>query len=171
VIPAEKDWALRHKRMVDLHYRRSEHRDRLNRFWDIAIRLQRETLAVINYETTMEILRLLGIERKIVIESSLGLSADECSTPDRRLLSLCRRFGCDRYLSGSGGKGYMDLGTWQDARIAVEWQEFVPRTYPQLWPGWVPSLSIIDLLLSVERPRDYLPSGHPAALEPAVPGR
>jgi hypothetical protein len=171
VVPAEKDWAQRHKRTVDLHYRRSKHRDRLDNFWDMAIRLQREPLSVINYETTMEILRLLGIERKVVLESSLGLFADECATPDLRLISLCRRLGCDRYLSGAGGRDYMDLGKWRDAGIAVDWQGFVPEMYPQVWPGWVPNLSAVDLLLSVERPRNYLAADPAAVPEPALIGQ
>jgi hypothetical protein len=171
VVPAERDWARRHRRTVELHYRRSKHRDRLEGFWEIATRLQREPLSVINYETTMEILRLLGIERRIVLASSLGLFADECATADQRLISLCRRFGCDRYLSGPGGRDYMDLGRWREAGVAVDWQDFAPESYPQLWPGWVPNLSTVDLLLAVERPRDYLDADRVAAPEAAVLSR
>lgn len=64
------------------------------------------------------------------------------------LISACQAVNADTYLSGIGGKEYMDLDLFEAADIQVLWQEFKPPTYPQLFEatGFIPNLSILDVL-------------------------
>ena len=66
----------------------------------------------------------------------------------------------DEYLSGSGGRGYMDLKKFKEANIKVFSYSFDHRPYPQLWDkksDFVKNLSIIDLLFNdLENARNYI---------------
>ena len=92
--------------------------------------------------------RLLGISTTIETSSSCGF--DGFSTI--RLVNICRHFKADMYLSGSGGKEYLDETQFRDAGIRVGYQDFVPPRYPQHWARsdeeFVPGLSVIDLLFN-----------------------
>ena len=64
------------------------------------------------------------------------------------LVSLCRTLKADQYLSGSGGKNYLDQGQFQQAGIELKYTEYQPQPYPQLWGEFVPGLSVLDLLFN-----------------------
>jgi len=62
------------------------------------------------------------------------------------LINICKYFGADTYLSGSGGRKYQDEEKFKEAGIKVEYLNYVPKVYSQLWGEFVPGLSIIDYL-------------------------
>lgn len=76
------------------------------------------------------------------------------------LISACQATGADSYLSGLGGKNYMDLDLFDAAGIKVMWQDFQPPTYIQRFPevGFIPNLSILDVLFCCgPKTQDFLP--------------
>jgi len=157
VYPADPRWVGRHQRVVDNFYHRSPYLGRLSDFWRAAQVWQGHSLATINYRTTLELARLLGIENKeILLESELHLTKEQCRTANARLISLCKILRCDTYLSGLGAKAYLDLAEWERAGIEVRWREFELQEYQQMYPGWVPNLSVLDLLLCVEDPLSHI---------------
>ncbi len=157
VYPADPGWVDRHTRVVDNFYHRSPYLHRLSDFWRAARDTKGHSLAAINYRTTLELLRLLGIENgEILLESELGLSKEQCRTANTRLISLCKILGCDTYLSGLGARAYLDLAEWERAGIEVRWREFEIQEYQQMYPGWVPNLSVLDLILCVEDPLSHI---------------
>lgn len=64
------------------------------------------------------------------------------------LISACKAVGADTYLSGPGGRDYMDLALFEAAGVKVLWQEFTSPHYAQVFPeaGFIPNLSILDVL-------------------------
>ena len=92
-------------------------------------------------------MKALGVERPCVLSSTLDVSGSS----SEMLINLCRARGATRYISGPGGRQYMDLGLFAQAGIEVVWQEFTPPSYPQLFPAtpFVENLSALDVLLSV----------------------
>jgi hypothetical protein len=98
---------------------------------------------------------LLGLRAPTVLASTLS-GEGEAST---LLISLCKAVGADVYLSGPGGRGYMDLGAFERAGIQVLWQEFVHPEYPQVFPeaGFQSHLSVVDALFNCgENARAFL---------------
>lgn len=87
-----------------------------------------------------------GFGIKTPIKFSSGFKVSEASSA--RLVSLCAAAGADGYLSGAGGKNYLDTGAFSGAGIKLSWQEFAPREYPQAFPGFKPDMSALDLLLN-----------------------
>jgi hypothetical protein len=65
-----------------------------------------------------------------------------------RLLQVCRHFGAARYLSGSAARAYLDVDLFERHGIAVEWQDYRHPVYSQQHGAFMPSLSVVDLLLN-----------------------
>jgi len=89
---------------------------------------------------------LLGIGVQTTRSSALAVPGESTE----RLVNICKAAGADVYLSGAGGRQYMDLELFERAGIEVRFQEFHPPSYPQLFPqhGFIPSLSVIDALFN-----------------------
>lgn len=64
------------------------------------------------------------------------------------LANLTREVNAGIYLSGSGGKNYLNLEHFEKEGIEVRFQEFHHPTYPQRFPGFVPYMSAIDALFN-----------------------
>ena len=85
----------------------------------------------------------LDIKTEIVLESELNIT----STSSERLLDICKKLGADTYISGIGGKKYLDEKLFENNKIILKYQNYNPITYPQhLSKTFIPNLSIIDLL-------------------------
>jgi hypothetical protein len=81
-------------------------------------------------------------------------------TSTARLVSICKAVGATTYLSGPGGRAYMDLSLFEAANIRVVFQEYAPVEYTQLFPahGFLSHLAVVDALFNVG------PQGTPALL-------
>lgn len=107
-------------------------------------------LADLCWEMLLLFNRLLGIDTKIVRASELG--AVEGKKSDL-VLDLCRAVRATNYLSGSQGRDYLDVGSFADAGIEVEFQNYVPRPYRQRLKEFVPAMGVVDLLFNELKPQ------------------
>lgn len=64
------------------------------------------------------------------------------------LLAICRRVGADRYLSGISGREYLDVASFEQAGIGVEFHEFHHPLYRQQREPFMPCMSSVDLLFN-----------------------
>ena len=100
----------------------------------------------LNFETIKQVLRWLDIKVEIVIESELRVSGQ----PTERLVKVCKKLGADTYISGIGGKRYLDEKLFEKNKIILKYQNYSPIRYLQhLSKSFIPNLSIIDLLANV----------------------
>ncbi len=90
---------------------------------------------------------ILGIDTKIIYQSSLDY--DRNRQKNDLVLSLCQACKADTYLSGNGARKYMDLDSFKDAHINVQFQTFEFPEYPQAHAlNFTPGLSILDMLFN-----------------------
>ena len=66
-----------------------------------------------------------------------------------RVLTLCQTLGATTYVSGHGGKNYLDHGAFEAAGIDVQYMNYECREYPQLHGIFTPYVSALDLLANV----------------------
>lgn len=84
----------------------------------------------------------LGISTPLRFETEIGTR----TTSTERLIEMCRACQADCYLSGAGGREYMDLRLFEESGISVEYQQFSHPVYPQWNLPFQPYLSVLDLL-------------------------
>ena len=65
-------------------------------------------------------------------------------------MNVCKIIGADTYVSGMGGKMYLDEKLFAESKIKLVYQNYTPVVYPQqLSKSFIPNLSILDLLANV----------------------
>jgi hypothetical protein len=137
-------WRRKHREALRQAYARAPHRERILTALDALLNEPIGDLATLNIETVRLLGTMLGVTTPVTIASTITGIPDG---PDARLIALCRHFGCDTYLAGSGGRDYMDLDAWTTAGITVEFQEYRHPVYPQGLPGFEANLSAVDALM------------------------
>jgi hypothetical protein len=139
-------WRDDHWRKISLSYRNAAFFDRYSdsleetfqREWGLLIDLDLGLL-----KKTME---WLGLDLPVVRESELKVGGKSTE----RLINTCKAVGADTYVSGRGGRNYMDPGLFEKEGIRLVFQEYAPIPYHQRFTStFVPDLSIIDMLFNL----------------------
>jgi len=104
-----------------------------------------ETLVSFSVEINEEIRKMLNIVTPIRFASELLFT--EGATD--RLVKLTNAVGGDVYISGNGGKKYLDEKQFVNAGIKLMYQNFVYRPYSQNRSEFIPYLSVLDLLFNL----------------------
>jgi hypothetical protein len=101
-------------------------------------------LCDLNMAMTNWVLEQLGSQTSIISASTLGAAGDQTEL----LINICRAVQANGYLSGPGGRRYMDLVAFENAGITVIWQEFASPVYDQRSTDleFIPDLSVVDAL-------------------------
>ena len=143
-INKEENWESQHWASIVQNYSKApyfgEHKEFFKKLyevkWDLLI------------DISMEIIRysLSYLEIKTPIKMSSEYNVLSQST--ERIVELCKKTGADTYFSGSGGKAYMDEKLFTDSSIKLTYQDFHHQEYKQSYTGFMPYLSIIDLLFN-----------------------
>lgn len=144
-INSQTDWRRKHLKTLEICYGRAPHFDRT--YPGIAAVYGRPAglLADFNLQLLELCREFLNIGTPVVRASELP----ETGRATRRLISLVQSVQGRTYVSGSGGRNYLDESLFREAGIALVWLDWEPRRYPQTQPGFVPGLSIIDALFAL----------------------
>ena len=135
---AEENWDLIHK-----SYNESPFFDLYKVFLNSLYKKSWNLIFDLNLQILKKVFDWLDIKTEIVLESEL----DVTGTTSQRLLNICKKLGADTYISGIGGKKYLDEKLFKNNKIILKYQNYNPITYPQhLSKTFIPNLSIIDLL-------------------------
>ena len=111
----------------------------------------------LNIELTMLMLSWMNISTHIMRSSQMkatGVASD-------LVLSLCLEAGATSYLTGIGGKNYLDSESFDKAGVEIVYRpSSLALDYPQLFPkaGFINYLSALDIIVNCgESWRSYLP--------------
>ena len=144
-IDNRQPWARKHIGTIRQFYAKAPY---LNQYLPAleSLLIEREWEYLVDLDlAVIELLRSwLGIERQILRSSQLEIAGER----SQRLLNMCLHFGARCYLSGDAAKAYLDLQSFADHGIQVEWQEYQHPVYQQQHGQFVPFLSVVDLLLN-----------------------
>ncbi len=137
-------WAQEHLKSIEHNYARAaffnEHKDFLHSFYAAPHdTLIEASMSMINY-----IMSYLKINTPFKMSSEYGVS----TTSSERIVDLCKKTGADTYLSGAGGRDYMDEELFRRNNIKVIYQEYKHPEYPQLHGAFEPYLTVMDLMLN-----------------------
>ena len=87
------------------------------------------------------------IKTEIVKASEIDITENLKSTD--LLVDIVEKIGGDVYISGLGGKKYMDERKFLMNNIKLKYFKFEPFEYSQRWTSFEPYMSAIDLLFNV----------------------
>ena len=100
----------------------------------------------LNFEILKKMIEFLGIKIEIVKESELDIKGESTE----RLINICETLDAKTYVSGIGGKNYLDEKLFKKKNIQLEYQNYQFMPYIQNYSkDFVPNLSTIDLLFNL----------------------
>jgi hypothetical protein len=140
----QSNWRRKHLQSLLANYKKAP-------FFDFAMPLAEQMydqewnrLADLNTWCVEASCKALEIDTPIRYAADFDLPDD----PTGRLVELCRNLEATTYLSGSGGKGYLDTQQFESAGIDVSFQEYHHPTYPQRDDNFEPYMCILDLMMN-----------------------
>lgn len=97
-------------------------------------------------------LRLINVVRDLLeIKTPMVRSSDYPNIPGKKaekVINICKYFGADIYLSGTGALVYNDEEAFIGNNLRLVYQKFEDPVYPQQWGSFIPAMSAIDLLFN-----------------------
>lgn len=139
------DWKKLHKKTITYNYSKSPFFEKYESMLTDTYNENTESLLELNIVLIYNIKNLLGIETRLLLASELP-ETDLKGT--ELLLNYCEELNTDSYLSGSGGKQYLNEERFKEKKIGLEYQNYVPIKYPQRFGDFIENLSIIDLIFN-----------------------
>lgn len=143
-IDTSKNWPEKHARSLQANYSRAEYFHELYHPLVGVFTARWSKLADLNISLVRKIQTWLDLPAELVLSSSLdppeGLTATE------RIVWLVKAVGGKTYLSGPGGRDYLERSRFQEVQLVYD--DYRPSPYDQLFGEFVPNLSVVDSLFN-----------------------
>ena len=65
-----------------------------------------------------------------------------------RILNLCQKMGATHYLTGRLAHNYLSEDNFSQKGVELEYQEYDHPIYSQQYSGFIPNMSLVDLLFN-----------------------
>ena len=143
-IDNQTDWKSKHWKALLYNYNKAPYFKKYSDFFEKTYKQNWGLLVDLDIYLIKNIMDMLGLKKEIKISSLLNAKGKA----DDLLVNICKELEADTYLSGPGGRGYMDLEKFKKQNINVVFQEFSHPIYAQQFGEFIPNLSIIDLLFN-----------------------
>jgi len=157
-IDNSQNWKRKHWKTIEQCYRKAPAFERYADALEAVYDHDWVYLSELNIELLQTIMKWMGIQSPIIRSSQMAAKG----AASELVLNLCLEAGATKYLSGSGGKEYLDSNAFEHAGIDIVYHpSWLPTDYPQQFPkaGFINTLSALDLLLNCgDAWRNYLPS-------------
>ncbi len=144
-IDGEKPWQEEHLRSIESNYGKAPYfqeffpalRELFSKKWDGISELD---IALIEWVIT-----LFGLKIHVAKSSTLPLAG----SATEQLVHICATLKADTYISGPGGRNYLQMDKFSEAGIAVTFHDFEHPVYTQRFSGtFEPNLSVIDYIFN-----------------------
>lgn len=103
----------------------------------------------LNMKIILYLKKILNIKTQIVYSSQLKLNLNQIGGPTLLNLAITKEIGGDCYISGLGGRNYLDVSMFAKENIGVLWHNFTCPEYKQITYPFVGGLSIVDTLFAI----------------------
>lgn len=110
------------------------------------LEFEERSIADICKKCFVDIFSYLGIEKQFKKTSELDY--DRSLSARDRLIDLCHQFGADSYVNASGGRKLYDKNDFSKKGVNLEFLDSLQVEYSQGANGFIPNLSIIDILMN-----------------------
>ena len=138
-----QEWSRSHGDTIRQAYRKAPYFDNYMPLLASFYERRDELLADFTIDLTVAVAKELGITTtRFVRSSALGVEGARTD----RLVGILQRLGATHYISGPSAENYLEEEKLAAAGITLEYMAYDYPEYPQLYPPFDPSVSILDLL-------------------------
>lgn len=149
VINYRELWQRRHLQSIRRAYSQSQFFDEVYVFLEGLLNHRTELLRGFTVNIIVSICKIIGLKKELILSSTLeGLTGAK----DLRSVSICKKFGCEKYVSPQGSAVYIDRyspgGEFPKHNISLFYQNYEHPVYPQQFGEFLPYMSAIDLFFN-----------------------
>ena len=142
----EMPWAEYHWKKMRMCYANAKYFNLYSDYFEDLYKRQWDMLFELDLETMKKVMEWLEIRIPIIKESELHVRGEGT----RRLINVCKAIGADTYVSGRGGRNYLDEQLFESNSVKLEYQDYSPSPYAQRFTKtFIPDLSIIDMIANL----------------------
>jgi len=147
-IDNEKAWNAKHKKNLISWYGNTQFFNTYFPFFEEVYNKKCNKLVDLNVMIIKYLLEKLKTDRPVYFESEIGTT----KMGTDRIIEICQKLRANTYLSGIGGKDYLEEEKFLKAGITLKYQEFNHPNYRQHYESqtqsFQPYMSVIDLLFN-----------------------
>lgn len=144
-------WARTHLKSLQSNYRKATfYEEVITLLYPYYVREMEEPTTFLSaFNTTLirAIAQYLGIHTKWASTSELNVSG----TKTDLVVDICKAVNATTYFSGAGAASYLEPEKFANAGIELRFSTFAQEPYTQLFDGYVPNLSVIDVIMNCGR--------------------
>jgi hypothetical protein len=148
LINNEINWIQKHINFIQNNYKKSPF---FNEIWPYLERIYNEkytSLSEFCIESTKVLLEIFDIKTELIKQSDLY--KENVLENNSMIIDICKKTLCGYYISGNGGKKYMDLELFRENEIKVIFQNFSLINYMQFSSNvQIHDVSSLDMLFSI----------------------
>lgn len=149
----EGRWGGKHLASLKSAYLHTPYFDEHLQFVERIFKAGSVRLVDLNLEIIRYLMRILGIDTKVVLLSELGIRARGAQL----IIEICRKLNASVFLAQSAAAKYLNADLLRQAGIEVTYFKYPNIIYPQLWGDFIPNLSAFDLVFNCgPKARDIL---------------
>lgn len=140
----ELGWKEKHLKTIEMNYKKATYFNEIyQNFADILL-ADYKTISELNTAIIRFYCERLGIRTKFVHSSDLKIT----TAREERVIDIVTTIGGNVYYSGNGAKAYQVEEHFTQRGIKLQYTDFVPFEYEQLWGKFIPGLSFVDYVMN-----------------------
>ena len=137
-------WHASHKSKLEESFSAAPYNEEALKIFDKVINKNDKGLADLNKNSIMEVTKYLSLENSTSFKSSSEMFA--VGTSSERLLDLCKKSGCDIYLTGHGALNYLDHNLFERNSIEVFYIKYEFTPYETSLRDYTPYVTCLDAI-------------------------
>ena len=146
------NWNEKHYKSIRQNYSKSRYYNKyIDNFQEFYQNKKPRKITAIIENFNNIIFEILEISTKIIYSSDLGVTGNR----NERLIRILKKLGADTYLSGPSASSYIDQELFKVNKIDIEWVSYQMPMYKQVFDGFIPNLSIVDLIFNTGTEANY----------------
>ena len=154
---AEHDWRRKQLATLRQSYAAAPHVEEMLGLVESVFKNEHESLAALSAASVEALAEFFEITPK-EIQWSSAMAIE--GTGSARVLAICEALGAEQYVTGHGGREYLDHAAFEAAGVRVKYLDYQTREYPQLHGAFTPFVSALDLAANCGRAgREVIASG------------
>jgi len=145
-IDNQTNWRKNHWKTMIYYYNQTPYFKKYAQFFKDVFKQNWVKLVDLDIYLIKNLMKMLGIKTPLKKSSLLKVKGKKTEL----LINICKVVEANTYLSGEGGRQYMDLKMFEKKGIKVLFQDFRHAVYPQQFDkkSFLPKMSAIDLLFN-----------------------
>lgn len=140
----ELKWNEKHLKSIEMNYGKAKFFKETFSGIKEVLMTEFPSVAHLNIQLNEYIAGQFGIKPKFVLASDLNIQTSR----EEKVIDLTLAVGGTKYISGNGARAYQTESHFIDRGVELEYLDYKPIEYPQVWKEFLPCMSVLDYIFN-----------------------